>query len=255
MSRLRGHTAIITGASSGIGQGIAKRFAEDGANIVINYIGHPDGARETLKMVESAGAQGVIVQADVSKISEVESMMDETWKRLGSADILVNNAGVESRAPFLETREEDFDHVIAVNLKGPFFVTQAFVRKLAAEKKPGRVINISSVHEDIVFPAVAPYCASKGGLRMIMRTLAVELGALGITVNNIAPGAIATPLNRSLLKNKPKLDALLRHIPLNRLGTPEDVAAIASWLASDEASYITGATYYVDGGLSRYYNE
>lgn len=255
MSRLQGNTAIITGASSGIGQGIAKRFAVDGANVVINYIGHPDGARETLTIVESAGAQGMIVQADVSKTSEVEEMMDEAWKRFGSADVLVNNAGVESRAPFLETREEDFDHVIAVNLKGPFFVTQAFVRRLAAEKKPGRVINISSVHEDIVFPGVAPYCASKGGLRMIMRTLAVELGSLGITVNNIAPGAIATPLNQSLLKNKPKLDALLEHIPLNRLGTPEDVAAIASWLASDEAGYVTGATYYVDGGLSRYYNE
>lgn len=255
MGRLQGHTAIITGAGSGIGQGIAKRFAADGANVVIDYIGEPDGARETLRMVEAAGAQGLIVQADVTKIDEIESLMDEAWKKFGPADILVNNAGVESRAPFLETREEDFDHVIAVNLKGPFFTTQAFVRRLAAEKKPGRVVNISSVHEDIVFPGVAPYCASKGGLRMIMRTLAVELGGLGITVNNIAPGAIATPLNQSLLKNKPKLDALLGHIPLNRLGTPEDVAAIASWLASDEASYVTGATYYVDGGLSRYYNE
>lgn len=255
MGRLQGHTAIITGAGSGIGQGIAKRFAADGANVVIDYIGEPDGARETLRMVEASGAQGLIVQADVTKIDEIESLMDEAWKKFGPADILVNNAGVESRAPFLETREEDFDHVIAVNLKGPFFTTQAFVRRLAAEKKPGRVVNISSVHEDIVFPGVAPYCASKGGLRMIMRTLAVELGGLGITVNNIAPGAIATPLNQSLLKNKPKLDALLGHIPLNRLGTSEDVAAIASWLASDEASYVTGATYYVDGGLSRYYNE
>jgi len=145
--------------------------------------------------------------------------------------------------------------VLGVNLKGPFFLTQAFVRKLRDAKQPGRVINISSVHEDMVFPNFSTYCASKGGIRMLMRDLAVELGPLGITVNNIAPGAINTPINKSLLEDKPKLDALLRNIPLGRLGTPEDVAALAAFLASDEAGYITGSTYVVDGGLMRNYHE
>ena len=255
MGRLHGHTAIVTGASSGIGQGIAKRFAAEGANIVINYIAPLEGAQNTLKMVEAAGAQGLIVKADVSKTNEIERLINEAWTRFGSADILVNNAGIGFEPSFLEAEEEDFYRVIDVNLKGPFFVTQAFVRKLAAEKKPGRIINISSVHEDIVLPGHTSYCASKGGLRMLMRNLAVELGALGITVNNIAPGAIDTPMSRPLLDDKPRRDALLEQLPLNRIGTTDDVAALALFLASDEASYVTGATYYIDGGLSRYYNE
>jgi glucose 1-dehydrogenase len=255
MSCLQGRVAIVTGSSSGIGQSIAKRLADDGANIVIDYVGHAEGAQETLEMVEAAGAHGSIVKADVSKVSEAQSLVKEAWDKFGSADILVNNAGIEAKTSFLETSEKDYDRILEVNLKGPFFVTQEFVRRLAAVKKPGRIINISSVHEDMAFPGFATYCASKGGLRMLMRDLAVELGPLGITINNIAPGAIATPINKSLLEDKPKLDALLGHIPLNRLGTPEDVAALASWLASDEASYVTGSTYYIDGGLSRFYTE
>lgn len=255
MARLQGHTAIVTGAGSGIGQGIAKRFAAERANIVINYIAPPESAQDTLRLVEAVGAQGLIVKADVSKPNEVERMIDETWARFGSADILVNNAGIGFEPSFLEAREEDFYRVIDVNLKAPFFVTQAFVRKLATEKKPGRVINISSVHEDVVLPGHTSYCASKGGLRMLMRNLAVELGPLGITVNNIAPGAIDTPMSRPLIEDKSRLRDLLEQLPLNRIGTTDDVAAIALFLASDEASYVTGATYYVDGGLSRYYNE
>ena len=255
MGRLQGRVAIVTGASSGIGQGIAKRLASEGANVVVNYVGRAEGAKETLKMVEAAGARGIVVQADVAKVDAAHSLVEKAWQEFGSADTLVNNAGVETKASFLDTKEEDFDRVISVNLKGPFFVTQAFARKLAAAKKPGRVINISSVHEDIAFPGYATYCASKGGLRMLMRDLSVELGPLGIAVNNIAPGAIVTPMNKSLLEDKRKLNALLEQIPLGRLGTPEDVAALVAYLASDDASYVTGATYYVDGGLSRYYHE
>lgn len=255
MNRLQGRVAIITGAGSGIGRGIAKRFAVDGASVVINYIGQPEGANETLKMVEAAGVQGLIVKADVSRVSEAEALISEAWKNFGSADILVNNAGIGFEPVFLDAREEDFYRVIDVNLKAPFFVTQAFARKLAAKKRPGRVINISSVHEDIALPGHTSYCASKGGLRMLMRNLSVELAPLGISVNNIAPGAIATPMSQPLLDDKPRLNALLKHLPLNRIGTTDDVAAIAAFLASDEASYVTGATYYVDGGLSRYYRE
>ena len=145
--------------------------------------------------------------------------------------------------------------VLDVNLKGAFFLSQAFVRKLRDAKKPGRIINISSVHEDMVFPHFASYSASKGGLRMLMRNLAVELGPLGITVNNVAPGAIITPINKSLLENKSELDPLLRNIPLGRMGTSEEVAGLVAWLASDEAAYVTGSTYVIDGGLMRNYHE
>jgi glucose 1-dehydrogenase len=255
MPALKDRTAIVTGSSSGIGQSIAVRLAHEGANVVIDYVGHPEGAGETLRQVTAAGAKGIVVQADVSRVEAVRNLVDQAWKAFGGADILVNNAGMEKKSDFWETGEEDYDRVLGVNLKGPFFLTQAFVQHLREAKKPGRVINISSVHEDMAFPGFATYCASKGGLRMLMRDLAVELGPLGITVNNIAPGAIATPINKSLLEDKPKLNALLANIPLGRLGTPEDVANLVAFLASDEAAYVNGSTFTVDGGLSRNYHE
>jgi glucose 1-dehydrogenase len=246
---------IVSGSSSGIGQGIAARFAREGANVVIDYVGHPEGADATLKMVEAAGAKGIVVKADVSQVSDVRNLVDQAWKAFGGADILVNNAGMEKWSNFWETTEEDYDQVLAVNLKGPFFLTQAFVQRLLGAKKPGRVINISSVHEDMAMPHFATYCASKGGVRMLMRDLAVELGPMGITINNVAPGAISTPINKSLLEDKPKLDALLKNIPLGRLGTVDDVAGLVAFLASDEAAYVTGSTFVVDGGLMRNYHE
>jgi glucose 1-dehydrogenase len=181
--------------------------------------------------------------------------MEQAWSQLGGCDILVNNAGIEKGAEFWDVTEADYDAVMDTNLKGAFFLTQAFVRKLRDAKKPGRVINISSVHEDMVFPHFPSYCAAKGGLRMLMRDLAVELGPLGITVNNVAPGAIITPINKSLLEDKSKLDPLLNNIPLGRLGTSEEVAGLVAWLASDEAAYVTGSTYFIDGGLIRNYHE
>lgn len=255
MPTLAGRTAIITGSSSGIGQGIAVRLARESANIVIDYRGHSEGANATLKVVKDAGAKGVIVQADVSKLDDVRNLVEQAWKAFGGADILVNNAGLEKSSDFWTTTEEDYDVVMDVNLKGSFFLTQAFVQRLRDAKKPGRVINISSVHEDMAMPHFASYCASKGGLRMLMRDLAVELGPLGITVNNVAPGAIATPINKSLLEDKTKLDALLKNIPLGRLGTVDEVAALVAYLASDDAAYVTGSTYVIDGGLMRNYHE
>jgi glucose 1-dehydrogenase len=256
MSRLAGKVAVITGSSSGIGQSIAVRLATEGAAVVIDYRGHPEGAEETQKKIAAAGgSRSIIVQADVSKIADTQNLIDQAWHQLGGCDILVNNAGIEKGSDFWDTPEADYDAVLAVNLKGPFFLTQAFVRKLRDAKKPGRVINISSVHEDMVFPHFATYCASKGGMRMLMRDLAVELGPLGITVNNVAPGAIATPINTALLNDPSKLDPLLRNIPLGRLGTPEEVAGLVAYLASEEAAYITGSTYVIDGGLMRNYHE
>jgi glucose 1-dehydrogenase len=245
----------VTGSSSGIGQGIASRLARDGANVVIDYVGHPEGADATLKMVEDAGAKGIVVQADVSKLDAVCNLVSAAWKTFGSADILVNNAGIEKKSDFCATTEEDYDRVLSVNLKGPFFLTQAFVQRLRDAMKPGRVINISSVHEDMAFPGFAAYCVSKGGLRMLMRDLAVELGPLGITVNNVAPGAISTPINTALLQDKPKLDALLKNIPMGRLGTVDDVAGLVAFLASDQAAYVNGSTFVIDGGLMRNYRE
>ncbi|MGB6133734.1 MAG: glucose 1-dehydrogenase [Acidobacteriaceae bacterium] len=257
MQRLQGKVAIVTGAGSGIGQGIAKRLGCEGAKVVIDYIGSEAGAEQTLKAIQDCAGpgEGQVVQADVTSMSDVRCLVDEAWKRFGGADILVNNAGMEIRSDFWDTTEEEYDKVMAVNLRGPFFLAQAFVQRLREAKKPGRIINISSVHEDMAFPGFTTYCCSKGGLRMMMRNLTVELGPLGITINNIAPGAIATPINKSLLADKPKLDALLRNIPLGRLGTTDDVAAMVAFLASDDASYVTGATFLVDGGLMRNYHE
>ncbi len=253
--KLAGRVALVTGSSSGIGEGIAIRFAKEGADVIINYSGHIGGAQETKAQIDALGRRSIIVQADVSKVADVQSMVDAGWSQLGKVDILVNNAGVEKASEFVDVTEEDYDLVLGVNLKGPFFATQAFVRRLLAANLPGRVINISSVHEDMVFPHFSSYCASKGGVRMLMRDLSVELGPKNITVNNIAPGAINTPINNGLLHDKARLDPLLRNIPLGRIGSVDDVASLAAFLASDEAAYVTGSTYFVDGGLIRNYHE
>ena len=253
--RLAGKVAVVTGSSSGIGQSIAVRLASEGANIVVDYRSHPAGADVTRQQIEAAGSKALVVQADVSKLYDTQNLINQAWQQLGRCDILINNAGIEKGAEFWNVTEQDYDAVLDVNLKGAFFLAQAFVRRLRDAKRPGRIINISSVHEDMAFPHFATYCAAKGGLRMLTRDLAVELGPLNITINNIAPGAIATPINKSLLEDKPKLDALLKNIPLGRMGTCDDVAALAAFLASDEASYITGSTYIVDGGLIVNYHE
>lgn len=255
MRGLKGKVAIVTGASSGIGQEIAKRLGCEGARIVVDYVGAPEGAEETERAIKEAGSDGQIVNADITKTEDAQKLIDTAWERFGAADILVNNAGIERKSAFVDTSEKDYDQVMAVNLRGPFFLTQAFVRRLRDAKKPGRIVNISSVHEDMVFPGFATYCCSKGAMRMLMRDLAVELGPLGITVNNVAPGAIATPINKALLGNKPELNALLANIPLGRMGTTEDVAGLVAFLCSEDASYITGSTYVVDGGLMRNYRE
>jgi glucose 1-dehydrogenase len=255
MRGLKGKVAIVTGAGSGIGQGIAKRLGCEGAKVIVDYVGTPEGAEETERQIEQVGGEGEIVRADVTNLNDVNCLVNTAWERFGGADFLINNAGVEKRSEFWDTTEHDYDLVMNVNLRGPFFLTQAFVRRLRDAKKPGRIVNISSVHEDMVFPGFDSYACSKGALRMLMRNLAVELGPLGITVNNVAPGAIATPINKSLLENKQQLNALLNNIPLGRMGTPDDVSGLVAFLLAEDAAYITGSTFIVDGGLIRNYRE
>ena len=253
--KLEGKVALVTGSSQGLGQAIAVRLAEEGADIVIDYRSHPEGAEETLTKVEATGRKGIIVKADLSVISDIRQMIAEGIKQLGKLDILVNNAGLEKNADFWEVTEEDYDSVINVNLKGVFFTTQAIVQHFLETKRTGKIINISSVHEELPFPHFTSYCVSKGGVKMMMRNLAVELGPHGITINNVAPGAIETPINTKLMNNPQELNALLQNIPLGRLGKPNDVASMVAFLASPDADYITGTTFFVDGGLLWNYHE
>ena len=253
--RLAGKVAIVTGSGSGIGQSIAIRLASEGATVVVDYRNHPEQAQDTKAKCEAAGGKAITIQADVSILADTQRLIDQTYTQLNRADILVNNAGIEIKAPFWEVTEKDYDAVLNVNLKGAFFLTQAFVQRLIAAKLPGRVINISSVHEDMVFPHFSTYCASKGAIRMLMRDLAVELGPYNITVNNIAPGAVSTPINTNLMADKPELNALLANIPLGRMATPDEIAGLALFLASDDGAYCTGSTFIIDGGLIRNYHE
>ncbi|MBE9015233.1 glucose-1-dehydrogenase [Chroococcidiopsis sp. CCALA 051] len=254
--KLEGKVALVTGSSQGIGSAVAVRLAKEGANVVIDYRSHPEGAEATLKQVEATGRKGYIVQADLGVVSDVRRLVAESIQYFGQLDILVNNAGVDGKnTDFWDVTEANYDAVLNVNLKGAFFATQAIVQHLIETKRKGKIINISSVHEELPFPHFTPYCASKGGLKMVMRNLAVELGSLGITINNVAPGAIETPINTNLLNDPQKLGALLQNIPLGRLGKPEDIGPVVAFLASSDADYITGSTFFVDGGLLWNYHE
>ena len=254
-NRLAGKVAAITGGSQGIGLGIATRFIDEGCAVAICYRSHKESAEKVVADLRSKGGEAISIQCDVSILEEGRAFIAKAVEQLGKIDILVNNAGVEKHADFWEVTEADYDSVLNVNMKGLFFLTQAYVKNQMAAKAGGKIINISSVHEELPFPHFTPYCISKGGLKMFCRNLSIELATLGITINNIAPGAIETPINRKLLNDPQKLSALLANIPLKRLGKPEDVAGIAAFLASSDADYVTGATYFVDGGLTWNYEE
>jgi glucose 1-dehydrogenase len=253
--RLLGRKVLVTGSSKGIGRGIAIRLAQEGADVVINYNSDPLGAEEALAEVQGLGRRAAIIRANLGTVGDVRDLVAQSAEALDGLDVLVNNAGIEKHAAFWDVTEKDFDAVINVNLKGVFFATQAFVQHCMAEKRPGKIVNISSVHEELAFPNFAAYCASKGGVRMLTRTLAVELGPLGITINSIAPGAVETPINAKLLNDPVKLKSLVGQIPLGRLGKPNDVAGLAVFLASPESDYVTGTTYMIDGGLTVFYQE
>jgi glucose 1-dehydrogenase len=250
--RLDNKVTVVTGSSSGIGEAIALAFAANGAAVVVNYSRHEDAAQKVLEKIEGAGGKGLVVGADVSDPKEVEAMIQQATDAFGRLDIMVNNAGMERKVPFLETPFEVWQETIAVNLTGAWLGCQAAAKQMVAQGEGGRIINVSSVHEDLAMPTNAPYCATKGGVRMLMRTLAVELAPHKITVNNIAPGAIETPMDAPLEQNPDEMKELLSEIPLGRMGKPEEVANLALFLASDDSSYVTGSTLFVDGGMIRH---
>jgi glucose 1-dehydrogenase len=250
---LAGKVAIVTGASSGIGYAIAQLFAQNGAAVAIDYVAHADDAQQLVREIEAAGGRAIALEGDVSDASAVESLVATTVEKFGRLDILVNNAAIEQAAPLLETDEADWDRTIAVNLKGPFLCLQAAARRM--QNDGGSIVNISSIHEDTPFPEHTPYVAAKGGLRMLMRNAALELAQHGIRVNNVAPGAIATPINAATLADPAKVKRLGAIVPQQRMGEPDEVAQVVLFLASDRASYVTGSTYYVDGGYVRHSEE
>ena len=254
-NRLEGKIAAVTGGDQGIGRAIVERLAAEGADVALCYRANKGGADEVVGVVQKAGRKAAAFQCDVGKVADGRRFVQEVVQQFGRVDILVNNAGLERRGDFWEVSEEDYDSVLNVNLKGPFFVTQAFVKHRMEAKAGGKIINVSSVHEELPFPHFASYCASKGGLKMLTRNLSVELAPLGITINSIAPGAIETPINKNLLNDPVKLRSVLENIPLRRLGKAEDVAGVAAFLASSDADYVTGAAYFVDGGLTWNYEE
>jgi glucose 1-dehydrogenase len=245
---LSGKVAIVTGAGSGIGYAAAARLGEAGAAVCVGYLGYEDDARALAERLPKA----IAVKADVSRAAEVADMVEQTRRQLGGVDVLVNNAAIEKRAPFLDIDEASWDQTLDVDLKGSFLCAQAAGRVMRDSGRGGSIVNISSVHEDLPFLGFTPYCAAKGGLRMLMRNMALELAPYRIRVNNVAPGPIATPINEPTMNNPEKLARLKGIIPLGRVGKPEEVAEVALFLASDASSYVTGSTYYVDGGMIRY---
>jgi len=241
--------AIVTGANSGIGRAIALGLAKAGASVTIDYVANPESAEALEQEINKLGEKTLMVDADVSQVADLQMLVQKTVETFGRLDIMVNNAGIETRTSVLDTTEKQYDKVMAVNLKGAFFGTQLAAKQMINQGGGGRIINISSVHEDWPMPGNTPYCCSKGGMRMLTRTAGVELAQHDITVVGVGPGAVATPINQSTMSDPEKLSRLNAAIPMGRVADPADIANLVVWLASDEAGYITATTYFVDGGI------
>ena len=240
---------IVTGGNSGIGMAIVQTLAELGAKVVIDYRSHPEATEELEKEIGSYDGTSFGVQADVSNLDDLQRLIDSTVAKYGRLDVLVNNAGLETRTSLLETTPEDYDKVLDINLRGVFFASQFAAKQMISQGGGGRIINISSVHEDWPMPNNTPYCLSKGGMRMLTRTAGLELAPHGITMVNVGPGAVATLINKATMSDPELLAKLNAAIPLGRLAQPEEIASVVGFLASDASSYITATTVFADGGM------
>ena len=246
---LKGKVAVVTGGNSGIGMAIVLELAKQGASIAIDYIAHPAATETLAQRVAAMGDQVIGVEADVSKVADLERLIDSTVRKFGRVDIMVNNAGVETRTSVLDTTEAQYDTVLDVNLKSAFFGTQLAARQMIKQGGGGRIINITSVHEDWPMPGNIAYCLSKGGVRMLTRTAGVELARHNILVVGVAPGAVATPINEVTMKDPTLMHRLAAAIPLGRMARPEEIASVVAFLAGDGASYMTATTVVADGGM------
>lgn len=246
---LEGKSIIVTGGNSGIGESIVLAAAAEGANVVIDYVANSEETEDLVSTVEKLGGRAIGVKADVSTLAGVQALIDAAVSSFGQLDVLVNNAGIETRTSILDTTEEQFDRVMNVNLKSAFFGTQSAAKQFIAQKTPGLVINMSSVHEDWPMPGNVAYCVSKGGMRMLTRTAGVELGEHDIRVVNVAPGAVETPINTSTMEDPKKLKQLNAAIPLGRMAAAAEIADLVVYLASGKQGYLTATTVIIDGGL------
>jgi glucose 1-dehydrogenase len=246
---LKGKVAIVTGGNSGIGASIVLELAKQGASVVIDYVSHPESLDVLEKQIIALGDQAIGVKADVSQVADLQKLVDIAVEKFGHVDIFVNNAGIETRTSVLDTTEEQYEKVLKVNLKSAFFATQIVSKQMIKQKSGGRIVNISSVHEDWPMPGNIAYCVSKGGMRMLTRTAALELAKFGILIVNVGPGAVATPINVSTMNDPTLMKKLEAAIPLGRMANPEEIASVVAFLASDRASYVTGTTVFVDGAM------
>ena len=246
---LKGKVAIVTGGNSGIGMAIVLELAKQGANIVIDYVVHPEATEALAQQVRDLGDCAIGVKADVSQVADLQNLIATAVKEFGRVDIMVNNAGVETRTSVLDTTEAQYEKVLAINLKSAFFGTQLAAQQMIKQGGGGRIINITSVHEDWPMPGNTAYCLSKGGMRMLTRTAGVELAAHNILVVGVGPGAVATPINTSTMADPTLLQKLNNAIPLGRMASPEEIAGLVAFLAGDAASYITATTIFADGGI------
>lgn len=246
---LENKVAIVTGGDSGIGKAIALTLAKEGAAVTINYHSNHDAANEVMTSITQGGGKALAVQGNVANVADLQTLVARTVQEYGKLDVMVNNAGLETRTSLLDSTEQDFDAVIGVDLKGTFFGTQCAAKQMIAQGQGGRIINISSVHEDWPMPGNTPYCCAKGGVRMLTRTAGVELGPHGILIANVGPGAVATPINAGTLADPAKKAALTQAIPIGHVAEPDEIARLVAWLASDQNTYVTATTFFMDGGL------
>lgn len=257
--KLKGQTAIVTGANSGIGEGVAKAMGNEGANVVVNYISRPGDAEAVVQHIKENGGDAIAIMCDVSKEEEVQSMFQQAINHFGTVDILVNNAGIQKDSPFVDMTLEQWQLVIDVNLTGLFLCAREAVKEFLKRgvvpqrsKAAGKIICMSSVHQVIPWAGHVNYAASKGGIDLLMKSMAQELAPQKIRINSIGPGAIQTPINKEVWSDEKSMEDLLTLIPYGRIGLPEDIGKVAVWLASDESDYITGTTIFADGGMLLY---